>query len=127
MIYCVGMLKFWSFAAFCLGGGGGVRGNSLLGSRSELFCFKSGLRSFLLEFDFRGFLLGFCASFLFERWRQGKCFVEFARLIFWFVFVGLAQFFVWLSQSFVGAAVGASFGWACGDLILFGYRLFLFV
>ena len=39
------------------------------------------------------FLLGFC-------WRQEKCLFEFARLIFLFGFVGVAQLFVWLSQFF---------------------------
>ena len=64
--------------------------------------------------------------FLFARWRQGKYLVEFARLIFLFGFVGIAQFFVWLSQFFVSvsAAAGTIFWWACGNFVLFGFCLF---
>ena len=43
-----------------------------------------------------------------------------------FCFVGIAQFFVWLSQFFasVSAAAGNFFFWACGNFVLFGFRLF---
>ena len=56
--------------------------------------------------------------FLFERWRQGQCLVEFARLIFLFRFFWIAQYLVWLSQFFVFVSA------AVGNFVLFGFRLF---
>jgi hypothetical protein len=54
-----------------------------------------GSRSFLLEFGFRSFLLGFSALFFVWAVATGEIFfVELARFIFGFGFVGLAQFFV---------------------------------
>ena len=58
---------------------------------------------FHVEFGFRNFLLGFCASFCFCAVATGKCPFCFARLIFLFGYVGFAQlfaFFVWLSRFF---------------------------
>jgi hypothetical protein len=89
-------------------------------------CFFLG--GFLLEFGFRsGSSFGLlCVIFLFARWRQGKRLFEFARLIFLFGFVGVAQLFVWLSQFFVSVPVAAgSVCWrACGAFVLFGFCLF---
>jgi ABC-type enterobactin transport system permease subunit len=83
------------------------------------------LGSFLLEFGFRSFLFGFCASFFVYTVATGKCLVEFARLIFLFGFVGVgvAQLFVWLSQFFVSmsAAAGTIFWWACGTLFCLAF------
>jgi hypothetical protein len=61
--------------------------------------------------------------FLFERWRQGQCLVEFARLIFLFGFFWIAQFLVWLSQFFVfvSAAVGTIFVGLVGILFCLAF------
>ena len=133
------LVRHWGglrFFCFCCGKGlvvcvelGSCVCDSALGPSKNLkpiSCLWFFLGSFLSEFGFRSFLFGFCASFLFTRWRQGKCLGEFACLIFLFGFVRLAQFFVWLSQFFVSvsAAVGTIFWWACGTFVLFGFCLF---
>jgi hypothetical protein len=72
-----------------------------------------GFTQFFVGVRLLGFLLGFFVFFLAH------------GVIFLFGFVGLAQFFAWLSQFFIRAAVGETIYWACGGHFVFGFRSFL--
>ena len=99
-----------------------------------LFCFTSGfslwffLRSFLLEFGFLSFILGFCASFFVSAVATGK--TSFLVRAFNFVcsaLLGLRNYLFGFRGFFVSvsAAAGTIFWWACGNFVsMFGLCLF---